>query len=108
MPKKAYIKKVASIALGAINGVLAQWLPGGKKEGPEYVVRNPTRADKDAGSFKINLNIGEWQDFAIGDRGKDLVSLVAYLESYQGDGAQYAAAKKLGEFLNIPLGVCRT
>lgn len=103
MSKMLYIKKVASIALGAINGVLAQWLPGGKKEGCEYVVRNPTRADEKLGSFSINLNIGEWSDFATHARGKDLVSLVAYLEGYQGDGAQYAAAKKLGEFLNIPL-----
>ena len=30
----------------------------------EYVALNPTRADKRAGSFKINLQTGRWADFA--------------------------------------------
>lgn len=93
-----YIKKVSSIALGAIESVLAHWLPGGKKQGQEYVVKNPTRADAQPGSFSINLNIGEWSDFATGDKGKDLVSLVGYLERLP----QGKAAERLAEYLNIP------
>jgi uncharacterized protein (DUF927 family) len=61
-----------------------QLLPGGKLKGPEYVVRNPTRADKRAGSFKICISgpkAGIWSDFATGAKGGDLVSLVAYLKS---------------------------
>jgi hypothetical protein len=48
------------------------------------VVRNPTRADKRAGSFKICISgpkAGIWSDFATGAKGGDLVSLVAYLKS---------------------------
>jgi hypothetical protein len=61
-----------------------QLLPGGKLKGPEYVVRNPTRADKRGGSFKICISgqkAGIWSDFATGAKGGDLVSLVAYLKS---------------------------
>ena len=98
LPKIPYIKKVASIALGAIDSVLAHWLPGGKQQGQEYVVKNPTRADAQPGSFSINLNIGEWADFATGDKGKDLVSLVAYLENL----SQGKATERLAAFLKIP------
>lgn len=98
MPKIPYIKKVASIALGAIDGVLAQWLPGGKREGHEYLPLNPKRSDSEPGSFSINLRTGAWSDFATGDKGKDLVSLVAYLENE----TQGKAAVRLAAFLGIP------
>ena len=98
MPTIPYIKQVSSVALGDIYKVLAHWLPGGKQQGQEYVVKNPTRADGKPGSFLINLNIGEWGDFATGDKGKDLVSLVAYLEKL----SQGKAAERLAEFLNMP------
>jgi putative DNA primase/helicase len=59
-------------------------LPGGKIVGHEYIVRNPKRADKRAGSFKIRVSgpkAGVWSDFAANAKGGDLVSLVAYLKS---------------------------
>ncbi len=61
-----------------------QLLPGGKISGREYIVRNPKRADKRAGSFKIctsGSKAGVWSDFAANANGHDLVSLVAYLKS---------------------------
>ena len=64
--------------------VVQQLLPGGKVIGKEYVVRNPTRIDRRAGSFKICIsgpNAGFWSDFAASAKGRDLVSLVAYLKS---------------------------
>lgn len=97
MPKIPYIKKVASIALGAIDSVLAHWLPGGKREGHEYLPLNPKRSDSEPGSFSINLRTGAWSDFATGDKGKDLVSLVAYLENE----TQGKAANRLAAFLGI-------
>lgn len=97
MPKIPHIKKVASIALDSIDSVLNHWLPGGKKESCEYVVRNPTRADGKPGSFSINLRTGAWSDFATNDKGKDLVSLVAYLENEP----QGKAAERLASFLGI-------
>ena len=59
--------------------LLAHWLPDGRRMGREWVARNPTRADKRAGSFKINIQTGKWADFTTGDKGGDPVSLYAYL-----------------------------
>lgn len=80
------------VALTALPAVLARLAPGGKIVGGEYVARNPTRADRHAGSFKINMRSGRWCDFATGDKGGDVVSLVAYLEGVkQGDAARLLA-----------------
>jgi len=98
LAKIPYIKKVASIALGDFNGVLNHWLPSGKHHGHEYVALNPRRTDRQPGSFSINTNTGGWSDFATGDKGKDLVSLVAYLENE----TQGKASERLAAFLNIP------
>ena len=93
----SYIKKVSAAALGSVNAVLNQWVPGGKYQGHEYLPLNPKRVDSTIGSFSINVNTGAWSDFATGDKGLDLVSLIACLESIpQGD-----AAKRLGAFLKI-------
>lgn len=89
------IKQVAQAALTSIDSVLHHWCPGGKRQGHEYVVLNPTRHDHQVGSFSINLNTGAWADFATGDKGGDLVALVAYI-----DGVKMGeAAKQLAAFL---------
>lgn len=79
-------------ALRVLPSLLRDWLPGGRIVGHEFVARNPTRADRKAGSFKINLRSGRWADFATGDRGGDIVSLVAYLRgTSQVDAARFLA-----------------
>lgn len=76
-------------ALPALPAILRRLAPGGKIIGAEYVGKNPTRTDRHAGSFKVNLRTGKWADFACDARGGDPVSLVAYLESVnQGKAAQ--------------------
>ncbi|MGL6250857.1 MAG: hypothetical protein ACRC3F_08060, partial [Billgrantia desiderata] len=45
-------------ALNVVEGVLAHWLPGGKVQKREYVVKNPARDDRHAGSFSVNLDHG--------------------------------------------------
>ncbi|GKS69964.1 hypothetical protein W03_19680 [Nitrosomonas sp. PY1] len=98
MPNPQRIKQIAAIALDNIDAILAHWLPGGKREGYEYLPLNPKRSDSKPGSFSINLTTGAWSDFATGDKGLDLVSLIAYLENEtQGKAAQHLAA-----FLGIP------
>ena len=97
MPTIPAIKRVAIAALGSIDSVLNQWLPGGKREGSEYLTLNPKRADSTPGSFSINLKTGKWSDFATGDKGLDLVALVSYLENE----AQGKAANRLAVFLGI-------
>jgi len=45
-------------AVGRMPDILRRWLPGGRIEGREYVVRNPKRRDQRPGSFKINIENG--------------------------------------------------
>ncbi|GJL73963.1 DUF927 domain-containing protein [Nitrosomonas sp.] len=94
------IKMIAGSALSSIDNVLNRYLPGGKREGHEYLPLNPKRADSSSGSFSINLNNGKWADFADDAKGNDLVSLLAYLD----DTTQSKAAEKLAGLLNIRIG----
>ena len=91
-------RTVAAAALASVDSVLAHWLPDGKRTGHEYAARNPTRSDNRPGSFSINVNNGKWSDFATGDAGGDLVSLVAYLEGCD----QGEAADRLADYLGLP------
>jgi hypothetical protein len=85
-------------ALARLPDLLSRWLPGGRIEGREYVVRNPKRRDQRPGSFKINLATGRWADFATGDKGGDPVSLAAYLANC----SQVEAARRLVAMLGTP------
>ena len=84
-------------ALGVLPSLLSRWLPGGRQEGHEYIARNPRRADRNLGSFRINMSTGRWSDFATGDKGGDVVSLAAYLA----DIGQAEAARRLAEMLGL-------
>jgi len=75
--------------------LLASWLPDGKRLGREWVAKNPTRQDRRAGSFKINMETGRWADFATGDSGGDVISLYAYLNGLK----QIDAARALRDLL---------
>ncbi len=92
-----YFQEVNRAALASLPAILARWLPHGRIEGAEYVARNPIRADRRPGSFKINLHSGRWADFATGERGGDVVSLGAYLAGI----GQYEAARNLARMLGI-------
>jgi hypothetical protein len=93
--------KSASIDFAALNrravqklpAVLMKFLPGGLVRGQEYIARNPTRPDRHLGSFKINMQSGRWADFATGDAGGDIISLVAYVQNV----AQLEAARLVME-----------
>ncbi len=88
---------VNAAALRALPALLARWLPDGRQLGAEWVARNPKRADRRAGSFKVNLRTGKWGDFATGEKGGDPVSLAAYLANI----GQVEAARELGRALGI-------
>lgn len=83
-------------ALASLPQLVRQWLPDGRRDGNEWVARNPLRADRRPGSFKINLLTGKWADFATGDRGSDVVSLVAYLKGTRQSEAAIFLAEGLG------------
>ncbi len=84
-------------ALASLPALLRRWLPDGQLVGREYEARNPKRADRRPGSFKVNVNTGKWADFATGDKGGDVVSLAAYLS---GTG-QAEAARALADMLGV-------
>ena len=84
-------------ALGVLPALLSRWLPNGRREGREYVARNPRRTDRAFGSFKINLSTCRWADFATGDRGGDPVSLAAFLF----DLSQAEAARRMASMLGL-------
>ena len=86
---------VNQAALDRLADILARWLPSGRIEGREYVVRNPKRHDQRPGSFKVNLATGRWADFATGDKGGDPISLAAYLAGC----SQVEAARQLAVML---------
>ena len=89
--------RVAAAALRNADAVVRGFLPDGRREGSEWVARNPLRPDKRPGSFKVNLATGKWGDFATGDRGRDLVSLAAYVAALP----QREAAIRLAESLGV-------
>ena len=88
---------INAAALAELPALLSRWLPGGRQVGHEFVVRNPKRADKRPGSFRINVRTGKWADFATGDRGGDVVSLAAYLSG----AGQAEAARSLADMLRV-------
>jgi hypothetical protein len=96
------IRRIAVAAGMRATSLVPQWLPGGKREHDEYIVRNPRWHDRTPGSFKINLKTGEWSDFATDDAGGDLVQLRAFLNGNLGQsGAQIAAAREIAGLLGM-------
>ncbi|CAH1653455.1 conserved hypothetical protein [Hyphomicrobiales bacterium] len=89
--------RINSAAIAALPSILVRWLPDGHREGHEWVARNPCRADRRPGSFRVNMNTGKWADFATGDAGGDPISLAAYLA---GTG-QAEAARALADMLGV-------
>jgi hypothetical protein len=80
---------LAAAALPHLPQLLPCWLPNGRRIGAEWVALNPTRNDTALGSFKINVCTGRWADFATGDKGGDVISLLAYLRgTSQGEAAR--------------------
>ena len=95
--------KINQTALVSLRSLVPRWIPGGRFEGEEYVVKNPRRPDKHAGSFKINVKTGVWSDFACQDiGGGDPVSLYAYICNFKMGEAALALAKELNIIIEDP------
>lgn len=88
---------INAAALAVLPALLTRWLPGGHREGHEFLARNPRRADRSPGSFKVSLRTGQWADFATGDAGGDVVSLAAYLFEM----TQAEAARRVAEAVGV-------
>jgi hypothetical protein len=87
---------VSHAAQSALTSLVQDWLPDGRREGSEWVSRNPTRGDTRPGSFKINLSTGVWSDFATGEAGGDAIDLLAYLNRTSKLDAAREIAQRLG------------
>jgi hypothetical protein len=97
VPRRVAFRRIADAALDHADTIARRWLPDGRREGAEWVSLNPSRNDRNRGSFKLNLETGAWSDFATGDRGGDLISLAAYLfRTRQGE-----AALRIADMLGI-------
>ena len=83
--RKEHVQTVLScfeadiLALPHLPHLLRHWLPDGRIQGDQYIALNPTRDDRNPGSFQINVRNGLWADFATDDKGKGAVSLASYL-----------------------------
>lgn len=97
MHRRIAFSRIAAEAASCSTRILERWLPDGRVEAGEYVARNPKRADRRPGSFKVNVASGRWGDFATGSRGGDLISLAAYLF----DLDQRQAAERVAEMLGV-------
>jgi hypothetical protein len=92
--------RINSAALARLPELLERWVPDGRLCGRECVALNPTRNDRNPGSFRVNVHTGKWADFATGDRGGDPVSLAAYLAGL----SQVDAARRLADMLGVADG----
>ena len=97
-PRRIAFRRIAEAALARSGEIVPRWLPDGRREGAEWVARNPTRADHRPGSFKVNLRTGRWGDFSTGDKGGDLVALASLLFC---GGDMGEAAKKVAAMIGI-------
>jgi hypothetical protein len=89
-------RRVAETARANCAAIVTQWLPHGKRYGVEWCALNPRRNDHHLGSFRINLRTAAWADFAIDERGGDLISLAAYLFNLSQAEAALRTAQMLG------------
>lgn len=95
--------KINDAALASLKSLVSIWIPGGRIEGNEYIVKNPQRPDKHAGSFKINIRTGVWSDFACHDiGGNDPISLYAFVFNLKQGEAALQLAKDLNIIIDPP------
>jgi hypothetical protein len=95
--RRIAFQKIAGAALERADTVVPRWLPGGRRDGAEWIARNPTRDDRRPGSFKVNLKTGKWADFARGDCGGNLIALASYLFELP----YWRAALKVADMLGV-------
>ncbi len=83
-----------------LERIVRDLLPGGHLEGHEWIALNPTRPDRNKGSFRINIKSGRWGDFATDASGGDVIALAAYLEGT----SQIEAARRLIDMTGVDHG----
>lgn len=87
-------KALAEALLAMAEHLVPQWLSGGKRWGHEWVCGS--LQGEEGESCSINLNTGQWGDFASGEQGGDLLSLYAAIHGLPMGKAAVACARDLG------------
>jgi putative DNA primase/helicase len=101
-------KALGDALLGSAPLLVESWLPGGKRQGAEYLVLSPWRAEKTP-SLSVRLSgerAGHWADFGGERRGADLVSLYAELHGIDQGPAAVELARRHG--LEAVAGLVKT
>lgn len=81
MSTRIGIRDVRVMLQERIEPLCRELLPDGRRESNHWVARNPTRADREAGSFKVWLKgqgRGAWIDYATGEKG-DVIDLIVFV-----------------------------
>lgn len=96
--KKLPFDQVKEAARAALPRVLDWAGVHWQQAGHEIQMINPCRSNDDGfGSFSINATNGVWGEFATGEKGGDVIALVAYLKGY----GQGEACKDLARLFGI-------
>lgn len=86
--------ELARALLDQAGTLLPQWLPDGAQRGHEYVCAGLSGGR--GTSCSVNVNTGQWADFATGEQGGDLLSLYAAIEGLTMGKAALQVARELG------------
>ena len=85
---------IAAALLARAESLVPEWLPGGRRQGREWVC-----GDSSGGkgrSFSVNLESGAFADFATDVRGGDLIALYATIHTLSQAEAAFELAEKIG------------
>jgi len=63
-------QRIADAAARHSETILRRWLPDGRIDGHEWIARNPKRADRKPGSFKVNFENDSLGRFRHGGQGR--------------------------------------
>jgi putative DNA primase/helicase len=81
-------------AMAQLPDLLFRWLPAGKRDGHEFKVGNLN--GEPGKSLSINIQTGQWADFASNEKGGDPISLYAAIHKIPQGEAARALAEELG------------
>lgn len=91
--------RVAEEAVRSIRSLLAEWFPRGVETSDHNEFCIGSVSGEAGKSMRIRLTgdkAGYWSDFALGEAGRDLISLYAYKEGISNGKACAALARELG------------
>lgn len=101
---KAYItdgdyERINAAAPARSELLLRQYCPDGRRQGREWVSKNPKRDDSRPGSMSTNMDTGKGGDFALGVYWGDWIAFAAYMEGVPNS----EAARILAGILGVPV-----